>query len=102
MTPSPYHELLQDAIRRQYGCLSVYLVTRNVCRCFEDFGVWEGDIELFSLLHYPPAILCYAWGERIGGEWRPLTVLKLGQVSSPEDAVRITLRRFIDDTPIRP
>ena|SRR5688572_31452056 len=87
-----YHAALCHVILRQYRCEAVHLATRNVCRYFDGYGVWEGDIELFSMIDYPKAKLCYAWAERHHGEWRAVTVLRSDGTRSAAAAVAHSLR----------
>jgi hypothetical protein len=90
---NPYHAALSHVISRRYHCESAHLATRNVCRYFDAYGMWEGDIELFAVIGHPKAKLCYAWGERRHGDWCAITVLRSEEVRSAAAAVACSLRQ---------
>ena len=89
-----YIEALQDAIQRMHGCDSRHIESVPVKEVFQGQTVWEGIVEVFSLVNHPEAEICYAWGHHAGiddKESRYVTVLKLPPVDSPQAAVRAAI-----------
>lgn len=87
-----YHAALCHVIAKRYHCDATHRATRTVCRYFDAYGIWEGDIELFAVSGHPTAKLCYAWGERHHGDWRAITVLRSDETRSAIAAVAWSLR----------
>ncbi len=65
-------------------------------RYFDGYGVWEGEIELFSMIDYPHAKLCYAWAERHHGDGAPSLscATKARGVPPPRSRIRSVARRL--------
>ena len=89
-----YIEALQDAIRHAHGCDSHHLESVRVDEQFKGQAVWDGTVEVFEVIAYPKAKLCYAWGHHAGKdeqESRYVTVLHTPPIDSPIAAVRASI-----------
>jgi hypothetical protein len=89
-----YIEMLQDAIRKGYGCGALHNASIPVEEMFQGKTVWKGVVEVFDLVGHPKAILCYAWGHAArdtGNEVRVVTVLGVPPVDSPRKAVQVSI-----------
>jgi hypothetical protein len=87
-----YIEDLQDVIRKLHGVESKHLASVPVTETFEGKMVWEGVVEVFSLVGHPKAHRAYAWAHD-GGHPKEssVTVLHLGPITSAAHAVRAAL-----------
>ena len=82
-------ERLQKAIRDLHGCDSAHLASIPVLETFVSKTVWEGIVELFTLLDHPKAKEAYAWSYKTDdGQTRHVAVLSLPPVKTAIDAVR--------------
>jgi hypothetical protein len=73
----------QAVIQALYGCASVHVESIRIHEPCED-TVWEGTVEVFSLVDHPTATIVYAWcRERVF-----VTVLAVGRIRTALDAVR--------------
>ena len=80
---------LQKAIRDLHGCDSVHIASIPVLETFVSKTVWEGTVELFTLLDHLTAKEAYAWSyKNDAGQTRHVTVLSLPPVKTAIDAVR--------------
>jgi len=90
--PKRYLRLLKDAIWFTLQCKAVHLATFEVVEAFRGKIVWEGDVELFRLLHPRIGEGCYAWGFFDDkGEWEATVVLQKPPIRTAEDAVRAAI-----------
>ncbi len=85
-------EALQEAIREQFGCDSVWVEKVRVKETFLSETVWEGDVQVFDLMDHPEAQRCYAWSHPMkdGEEHRFIIVLHQEPTTSPQAAVRVS------------
>ena len=83
-------EQLKKAIRNLHGCDSTWTGAGRVKETFEGETVWEGLVQVFSLIDHPKAKRCYAWSHAIDDstERRFVAVLHQEPVTSPAAAVR--------------
>lgn len=89
-----YFRELRNAIKRKYGCDSVRLRTEPVSVVSGGFITWDGTVEVFSLLNFEKAKLCYVWGFPAEDEADGLTVISVLErppVVSAETAVRAAI-----------
>ena len=86
-------EALRKAIRKLHGCDSTWTGAVRVKETFKDETVWEGLVQLFSLIDHPEAVMCYAWSHAIdeSTKRRFVAVLHQEQVTSPGAAVRASM-----------
>lgn len=86
---------LQDAIRHIEGCESRHDQTSHVVEKTPDGReiVWEGDVELFTLLNHPKRVYrAYAWSEATtGNKRRFFVVLHSAEIDAPHKAVRASI-----------
>jgi hypothetical protein len=89
---SEYLARLKDSIRRLHGCDSTHVESVPIVETFGGQTVWEGVVEVYSLLDHPKAKRCYAWSLSQGeaGE-RSIAVLEIPPIDSPLAAVRASI-----------
>ena len=83
-------EQLKKAILNLHGCDSAWMQAVRVKETFEGEIVWEGLVQVFSLIDHPKATVCYAWSHAIDDSTkrRFVAVLHEEPVTSPGAAVR--------------
>ena len=87
-----YIEQLKKVIRDLYGCESRHEACIDVNQTFEVITIWQGAVEVFSLLNHPTAKTAYAWSyKNNAGKIRYIAVLKAPPINSPIDAVRASI-----------
>jgi len=92
MKESRYATRLRGVILKLYGVESKYLETVPVKETFNDQTVWEGAVEVFSLIDHPKATRCYAWAYTDDkGMEQTTAVLELPPVTSPQSAVQVAI-----------
>lgn len=81
------------AIEAQHGGAATFVQSIPVKETYNCQTVWEGVVEVFDLEGNPKATRAYAWSSPIEGsdKRRFFTVLHLGGVRSPQDAVRVAI-----------
>ncbi len=84
---------LQKAILDLHGCTSIWVESIPIKEVFEGQTVWEGVVQVFDLINHPKAKRCYAWSYELEGSRKRkfFAVLHLGDVDSPEKAVRAAI-----------
>jgi hypothetical protein len=89
---SEYLVRLKDSIRRLYGCESTHIESVPVTETFGGQTVWDGVVEVYTLVDHPKAKRCYAWSHSQGeaGE-RSIAVLEFPPIDSPLAAVRASI-----------
>jgi hypothetical protein len=89
-----YVAALRLAIAQLHGCQSVYLKTVHVHETFQGKTVWNGDVEVFSLIGHPKALHAYAWArlEGAGDQTTKFTaVLEIPPVTDAKTAVQASI-----------
>jgi hypothetical protein len=87
-----YIERLKKVIRDLYGCESRHEACIDVNHTFEDITIWQGAVEVFSLVNHPTAKIAYAWSyKNDAGKMRYIAVLEAPPINSPIDAVRASI-----------
>lgn len=85
-----YIEKLQDVILQRHGCESSWIESLPVHDVFRGQIIWDGFVEVFSLVGHPKAMTAYAWIDheerRETGDLIE-TVLEIPPVDSPLTAV---------------
>ena len=83
-------EQLKKAIQNLHGCDSTWTGAVRVKETFKGETVWEGLVQVFTLIGHPKAVSCYAWSQAIDGSTKRRFVAVLHQepVTSPGAAVR--------------
>jgi hypothetical protein len=56
-----YLHFLQNFILKKFGCRSIHFQTVPLKEEFHGRIVFQGDIEVFTLIGHPTAIRCFAW-----------------------------------------
>lgn len=84
---------LCQAVERQHHCSARLAQSVPVKETHAGAVVWEGVVHVFDLTGHPKATRAYAWSSRIDGsdKRRFFAVLHLPPISSPADAVRVTI-----------
>jgi hypothetical protein len=89
-----YIQMLQEAIRKAFGCKSIHGVSVPVEEVFQGKTVWKGRVEVFQLIGHPQAKRVYAWGHAekdTGNEVRVVTILGVPPVDSARKAVQVSI-----------
>jgi hypothetical protein len=88
-----YIEELRDVIRHLHGVESTHVESVPVKEVFQGQTVWEGVVEVFDLIGHPKASRLYAWAYKTDNPKKPrhVTVLHVGSVDSPLNAVRAAI-----------
>lgn len=82
---------LQDAIRHLHGLEAIWLESVPVHERHEGETVWEGTVQVFSVVH-PRATKVYAWSHETEGTKRRFhAVLGEKPVSNARDAVKVAI-----------
>ena len=80
---------LKKTILDLHGCDSFHAASIAVHEIFEGKTVWQGVVEIFSLINHPKAKEAYAWSyKNAAGELRDVAVLGVPPINSANDAVR--------------
>ncbi len=84
---------MRSAIEAQHGGTAAFVQATSICETFKGQPVWEGLVHVFDLEGHPTATRAYAWSSPIEGSTkrRFFTVLHLGGIRSPLDAVRAAI-----------
>jgi len=84
---------LQEAVEKQHGGSATFIESVPVKEEFLDKTVWGGTVHVFDLEDSTMSTRAYAWSSPIEGSTkrRFFTVLHLGGVRSPQDAVRAAI-----------
>ena len=84
---------LKQAIESQYGGNAVLVRALPVTEYFDGKSVWTGSVHVFGLVGHHRATQAYAWSAPIEGSTtrRSYAVLRLGNITSPVDALRAAL-----------
>ena len=88
---SEYHQALRKAIWNMHGSDAVHVESVPVKETANGQVIWEGAVEVFDLVGHAKAKRSYAWGfpnERGREPLNIFAVLGLGQITSPQSAVR--------------
>jgi hypothetical protein len=89
-----YLEELRDVIRRLHGADAQHVESVPVKETFQGKTVWEGVVEVFSLLGHATASTVYAWTHDTDDPEKPrrhVTVLHGHPITSARDAVRAAI-----------
>lgn len=86
-----YLDRLKDAIRRLHGCDATHVESVPVKETFRGKTVWDGTVEVFSLVGHSDAARCFAWSHEDNGGERFVAVLGITPVDSPLAAVRAAI-----------
>ncbi len=85
-------EEIREIIKKLHHCEAIYLETIPVKETFKNQTVWEGEVEVFTLIDHPKANKCYAWQYTDdNGDQQFVTVLKTPPINSPLKAVQIAI-----------
>jgi hypothetical protein len=86
-----YIKSLREAFMKMHGCKASYVETVPIKEVFQGETVWEGYVEVFKLKGHSQATTGYAWGRDVGESSEAVTVLGVGAIQSPVDAVRASI-----------
>jgi len=82
-----YIERLQMVVRQLHECDATWLESVPVKEIFKGETVWEGDVQVFTLVGHPKATRCYGWS--YGDPEQFITIIELPPVKSAQDAVKV-------------
>jgi hypothetical protein len=80
---------LKKTVERQYGGSAEFIRAVPVKEEFRGRVVWEGVVHVFHLIDNVKATRAYAWSSPVDGNTQ--TVLHIGGIRSPQDAVRTAI-----------
>lgn len=83
---------IKEIIEELHHCKATYLKTVTVKETFKGQTVWEGKVEVFTLIDHPKTNKCYAW-QYIDdeGDQQFVTVLDIPPINSPLRAVQAAI-----------
>lgn len=82
---------LIDAIRHLHGIKATWLESVQVKETFQSETVWEGEVQVFEVIH-PATSRVYAWShETTTGKRRFHAVLGAPPVDGPQKAVQVAI-----------
>ena len=84
---------LKQAVEHQHGGTATFVESVPVKEKFQGNTVWEGMVHVFDLEGNTQSTRAYAWWSPIEGSTkrRLFGVLHLGDIRSPQDAVRAAI-----------
>jgi hypothetical protein len=84
---------LKKTVERLYGGSAEFIRTVPVKEEFQGKVTWEGVVYVFHLIDNAKATRAYAWSSPIdgGSNRRLFTMLHIGGIRSPQDAVRAAM-----------
>jgi hypothetical protein len=89
-----YIERLQQVIFHLHKADSRHVESVPVHEVFHGQTVWQGTVEVFTLIGHPKASRCYAWSHSDGPDdkdERFVAVLEIPPIVSPVTAVRASI-----------
>lgn len=86
-----FFQPLQDAIRSMHGFHSRHVASFAVRKVCGGQVLWLGMVEEFALVDATGTVGCYAWQYGQDGRSRTFTLLKQGDITSPQAAVQLFL-----------
>ena len=89
-----YLAALRAAIAQLHRCGAVWLRTEHVHESFQGKTVWNGDVEVFSLIQHPKARYAYAWADLDGkddSKTRYVAILEKPPVKDAKTAVQASI-----------
>lgn len=72
-------------------CKALYIKSVPVHEMFEGKTAWQGEVALFKIHRHPKATRCYAWSYKEGEAIKPIAVLEIPPVDSPQSAVKVAI-----------
>lgn len=86
-------EELARAVESQHSCRAKLREEAAVHEVFLGQTVWNGIVHVFDIEGHPQATRAFAWSSSIEGSERRrfFTVLQLGAIKTPLDAVRAAI-----------
>lgn len=89
---------IKEIIEKLHHCKATYLETIPVKETFKNQTVWEGKVEVFTLIDHPKTNKCYAWQYTDdNGDQQFVTVLEILPVNSPLKAVQAAIMSQFKD-----
>lgn len=84
-------ENIAKAVEKSAECPATHLESVVVVEAFRGQTIWEGMVEVFSLLGHAEAKRAYGWQTGKGESARYTAVLEIPPVTSPNTAVRVAM-----------
>ncbi|MGN6366955.1 MAG: hypothetical protein ACTHN5_01710 [Phycisphaerae bacterium] len=86
MAREQYLQSLQDHIFQKHGCRAAHFQTVPLHEKFHGKTIFDGNIEVFTLLAHPTASRCFAWCHEDDPDC--VSYLALPPILTPSDAMR--------------
>ena len=89
VTPDQYKQAIEAGV----GGTATFAHSVRVRVARHGMPVWEDMVHIFDLAGHEKATRAYSWSSPIEGstKWRFFTVLHMGRIKSPLDAVRAAI-----------
>jgi hypothetical protein len=89
---------LKRVVERNHDCKAEHAGSRVIVEPKPDGSIWRGSVELFTVTGRADSDRCYAWIEYNGDQTIYVTRLRIGSVTSAQQAVRTVIAvRSIQD-----
>ena len=101
MANKEYIERIQQVIFHLHKADSTWVESVPVREVFRGRVIWEGPVEVFTLLNHPKAKRCFAWSHRAGKDdtdERFVAVLEIPPIDSPESAVKVAIAHEVRES----
>ncbi len=84
---------LKQVVEHKHGGTAIFMEAVPVKETFKGQSVWEGIVHVFDLEGSAKSTRAYIWSSPIEGSTkrRYFAVLHLGEIRSPQDAVRAAI-----------
>jgi hypothetical protein len=85
---------VQAAVQNLHGCAAIWVESVPVRELFRGKVVWDGEVEVFSLVGHPKAKYAYAWAHLDGKKdekTRYVAVLEIPPVEDAKTAVQASI-----------
>ncbi len=79
---------LRDAVQAEHHCMAAHVQSVPVIEKPGDRTLWQGVVEVFTLMGHPKAKRCYAWFSADKDDGPTTIVLEIPPVDSPRAAVK--------------
>ncbi len=81
-----YLSTLKIAVAQMHECGAVWLKTEHIHETFEGKTVWNGEVEVFSLIGHPTAHRAYAWAHLDGENHEQTRYVAMLEIHPVKDA----------------
>ena len=101
MANNKYIERIQQVILHLHKADSTWVESVPVREVFQGRTIWQGPVEVFTLLNHPKAKRCFAWSHKDGkddSDERFVAVLEIPPIKSAHDAVKVAIAHEVRES----